>query len=54
MKCGVLPVFAKQDNNMFRKLPTKQEVKESVNSANMNAAPGNDGLTFLFTSTVGD
>ena len=30
---------------MFRKLPTKQEVKESVNSANMNAAPGNDGLT---------
>ena len=41
----VQPVFTEQDNNMFRKLPTKQEVKESVNSANMNAAPGNDGLT---------
>ena len=41
----VLPVFTEQDNNMFKKLPTKQEVKESVNSANMNAAPGNDGLT---------
>ena len=32
---------------MMKKIPTKQEVKESVWSANINAAPGNDGLTTL-------
>ena len=32
---------------MFRKLPNKQEVKESVTSANMNAVSGNDGLTSI-------
>ena len=32
---------------MFRKLPNKQEVKESINSAHMNAVPSNDGLTSL-------
>ena len=41
----VLPLSTEQDNNMFRKLPNKQEVKESVTSANMNAVSDNDGLT---------
>ena len=47
----VQPAFTEQDNKMFRKLPTKQELKESVKSANTNATPGNDGLTFFVYKT---
>ena len=43
----VRPVFTEEDNVMMLKVPTKAEVKESVWSANINAAPGNDGLTNL-------
>ena len=43
----VRPVFTQADNEMFAKLPTKDDVKQSVWSANINAAPGNDGLTNL-------
>ena len=43
----VKPVFTAKDNELFRKVPTKEDVKESVWSANINAAPGTDGLTNL-------
>jgi hypothetical protein len=38
-------VVSDSDNMMFKKMPDKEEVKESVWSANANAAPGTDGLT---------
>ena len=45
----VKPVFTTQDNEMLNKAPTEKEVKKSVADSNMNAAPGNDGLTsFLY------
>ena len=40
-------VFTKEDNAMLLKPPTKEEVKESVWSGNVNAAPGCDGLSTL-------
>ena len=43
----VRPVFTANDNEMPVKEPSKEEVKESVWSANIHAAPGNDGLTNL-------
>ena len=45
----VQPVFTAADNKLMTKVPDKQEVKESVWSANLHAAPGTDGLTtFLY------
>ena len=42
-------MFTKADNDLMSKLPDKDEVKESVWSANLHAAPGTDGLTtFLY------
>ena len=42
-------VFSTEDNEMLNKDPTHSEVKKCVASSNMNAAPGNDGLTsFLY------
>ena len=46
----VKPVFTKADNVMMKKMPDKKEVKESVFSANANAAPGTDGLSILVYS----
>ena len=43
----VKPVFTDKDNEMMSKVYTKEEVKESIWSANINAAPGNDGITNL-------
>ena len=43
----VKKVFTNKDNEMFLKAPTKEEVKESLWSAKVNAAPGTDGLTNL-------
>ena len=40
-------MFTKKDNEMFLKAPTKKDVKESLWSAKVNAAPGTDGLTNL-------
>ena len=40
-------VFTAEDNEMLTKVPSKEELKDSVWSANMHAAPGNDGLTNL-------
>ena len=46
------------DNNLLSKTPDKNEVKESVWSANLHAAPGTDGLTTFFYyhcwDTMGD
>ena len=45
----VQPVFTKKDNDMLRKSPSKDEVKKSIWTANLHAAPGTDGLTtFLY------
>ena len=44
---GVKKVFTKKDNEMMCKIPTSEEVKNSLWSSNPNAAPGNDGLTNL-------
>ena len=45
----VKSVFSTEDNEMLNKDPTNSEVKKCVASSNMNAAPGNDGLTsFLY------
>ena len=42
-------VFSNEDNEMLNKDPTLSEVRKCVASSNMNAAPGNDGLTsFLY------
>ena len=43
----VKPVFTAEDNAMMRKVPSKDEVKNSLWSSNLFAAPGNDGLTNL-------
>ena len=43
----VKPVFTEADNSMMKKVPDKKEVKESVFSANSEAAPGTDGLSML-------
>ena len=40
-------VFTVEDNTMMLKRPSKDEVKESLWSAKVNAAPGTDGLTNL-------
>ena len=46
---NVQPVFTAADNLLMTKKPEKDEVKESVWSANLHAAPGTDGLTtFLY------
>ena len=45
----VQPVFTAADNAIMTKHPDKAEVKESIWSANLHAAPGTDGLTsFLY------
>ena len=41
----VLPVFSTKDNTMLLKKPDKDEVKKSVLSSNLHAAPGSDGIT---------
>lgn len=43
--CRVSPVFTEVDNVKLCAIPSEQEVKESVNSSNLHAAPGTDGLT---------
>ena len=42
-------VFTAKDNEMMMKIPEKEEVKQSIWSSNLHAAPGSDGLTsFLY------
>ena len=43
----VKPVFTDEDNSLMLKIPTKEEVKESLWCADIDAAPGTDGLTNL-------
>ena len=54
----VKKVFTDKDNEMFLKIPTKKDVKDSHWSAKVNAAPGTDGLTNLVYrhcwDTIGD
>ena len=54
----VVPVFTDVDNALLTKFPTKEEVKESIWSSNLHAAPGTDGLTsFVYYhswDTLGD
>ena len=37
--------FTTEDNNMLAAEPTKDEVKASIDSSNLHAAPGTDGIT---------
>ena len=54
----VSPVFTTKDNDMLTKVPSKLEVKLSVAKANLQAAPGTDGITTYFYhkcwDTIGD
>ena len=54
----VKPVFTAEDNKMLTKFPSKDEVKNSVSTSNLHAAPGTDGLTsYLYHNcwdTLGD
>ena len=43
----VVPVFTSQDNDKFLNPPTMDTVQEVVNSSNLYAAPGTDGLPSL-------
>ena len=43
----LVPVFTQKDNENFLKPPTVETVKEVVNSSNLYAAPGTDGLPSL-------
>ena len=43
----VKPVFKDEDNSFMLKIPTNEEVKESLWCADIDAAPGTDGLTNL-------
>ena len=45
----VLPVFTPEDNILLCKATTKKNVEETLNRANLHAAPGSDGITsFLY------
>jgi hypothetical protein len=43
----VKPVFTKEDNAYLKKIPNKDDVKDSVWSSRVDAAPGSDGLSML-------
>ena len=44
----IKPVFNCDDNAMLAKVPSKDEVKNSISNSNLHAAPGTDGLTSFF------
>ena len=44
----VQEVFTSKDNTMITKAPTLGEVKNSVSTSNLQAAPGTDGITSYF------
>ena len=44
----IKPMFTAQDNLMITKLPSKSDVKKSIDTSNLHAAPGTDGLTTYF------
>ena len=47
-------MFTKKDNDFLKKTATKTEVKKSVWTANLHAAPGTDGLTSYLYYTCWD
>ena len=42
------PCFTEEDNEVLCAPPTLQSVKETINSSNLHAAPGSDGIPSLF------
>ena len=44
----VEPVFTIADNEKLLKLPSKQDVLDTLTASNQHAAPGTDGLTSFF------
>ena len=48
------PLVTESDNIMLLATPTKQEVLETLNAANLKAAPGTDGITSLFYKVCWD
>ena len=44
----VLPCFTDSDNALLSATPTMEDVKETIDNSNLNAAPGNDGIPSLF------
>ena len=49
----VKPVFTEEDNIKMKKIPSKEDVKESIWSARVDAAPGPDGLSMLVYRHLG-
>ena len=51
-------VFTKEDNKKIMKVPSKEEVRKVLQSFNLHAAPGSDGLANYFYlkcfNTIGD
>ena len=43
-----MPCFTDADNDILFAPPTMDDVKETVDNSNLNAAPGNDGIPSLF------
>ena len=43
----VKPVFTQEDNIKMKEVPSRDDIKESVWSAKVDAAPGTDGLSML-------
>ena len=43
----VQQVFSEEDNKKFLRIPDEKEVREVLNSSNLLAAPGTDGIPFL-------
>ena len=50
----VVPVFTQKDNENFLKPPTMEKVQHVVNSSNLYAAPGTDGLPSLLYKSCWD
>ena len=50
----VEPVFSDSDNEQLLSPPTKEDVKEVLDSSNLQAAPGSDGITSLLYKVCWD
>ena len=48
------PCFTEADNTILKAPPTLQSVKETIQSSNLHAAPGSDGLPSLFYKVCWD
>ena len=50
----IAPCFTAADNALFASPPSQDDVKKAVESSNMHAAPGNDGIPSLLYKTCWD